>query len=185
MKTLGIAQSGEASGSGSSTVTSSAAARDPVACSVSISAASSATLPRATLTNTADGFMAAKAAALIRPVGLGRERAGQRHEVGLRHELHQVAHAVDRIGAVGALRGIAADADDLHVEGLGELGEMAADAAHADDQQGLAAQLVLALGEVADHAAPHLLVLVVARLGQPPRHAPGSARSRARPRRGR
>src|ERR1700733_1791537 len=45
---------------------------------------------------------------------------------------------------------------------------MAADPAHADDQQGLAAQLVLALGEIANHAAPYLLVLIVARLRQAP-----------------
>ena len=38
---------------------------------VSIRAASSATLPRATLTNTDEGFIAANAAALIRPVVSG------------------------------------------------------------------------------------------------------------------
>ena len=65
MKTLGIVQSSEAAGSGSSTVTSSAAAEIFPAFIVSISAASSATLPRATFTNIDDGFMAAKAAALI------------------------------------------------------------------------------------------------------------------------
>ena len=71
MKTLGIDQSGEAAGSGSSTVTSIAAAQILLPCIVLIRAASSATLPRATFTNTADGFMAAKAAALIRPVVSG------------------------------------------------------------------------------------------------------------------
>src|SRR5438046_1071693 len=71
MKTLGIDHSGEAAGNGSSAVTSRAAAQILLACSVLISASSSATLPRATFTNTADGFMAAEAAALIRPVVSG------------------------------------------------------------------------------------------------------------------
>ena len=37
---------------------------------------------------------------------------------------------------------------------LAELGQPRADAAQADDQQGLAAELVLARGDVGDHAAP-------------------------------
>jgi hypothetical protein len=47
---------------------------------------------------------------------------------------------------------------------------MGADAAHADDEQRLAAEFVLALAEIADHAAPHLLVLIVARFRQSTRH---------------
>ena len=66
----------------------------------------------------------------------------------------------------GALARILADADHLHSECLAEHREMAADTAHADHQHGLAAEFVLALGQVADHAAPDLLVLIVARLGQ-------------------
>ena len=42
--------------------------------------------------------------------------------------------------------------------------------AEADDQQGLAAELVLARGEVGDHAAPVLLGLVVARDVELPLH---------------
>ncbi len=71
---------------------------------------------------------------------------------------------MDRIGAVGALLGIAADTDHLHAEGLAELGEMAADVARADDQHRLSADLILALGQIADHASPEFFVLVVARL---------------------
>ena len=68
---MGIAHKGDAAGSGSSAVTSSAAAQIFPAFMVSVRAASSATLPRATFTNIEDGFMAAKAAALIRPVVSG------------------------------------------------------------------------------------------------------------------
>jgi hypothetical protein len=52
---------------------------------------------------------------------------------------------------------------------FGKLREPAADLSEADDQQRLAAKLVLSLREVADHTAPDPLCLVVARLGKPPR----------------
>ncbi len=52
-------------------MTSSAAAAILLPCIVATRAASSATLPRATFTNIADGFIAANAAALIRPVVSG------------------------------------------------------------------------------------------------------------------
>src|SRR4026207_1864847 len=70
-KTLGMAQSGEAAGKGSSAVTSMAAAQVRLVVVVSIGAAASATLPRATLTKIDDGFIALNAAALIRPVVSG------------------------------------------------------------------------------------------------------------------
>ena len=106
--------------------------------------------------------MAASALASIRFVGLRRQRAGERHDVGRRQQLVQLVVAVDRIGAVAAAAGIAPDADDAHVERLGELGQPRADAAEADDQQRLAAELVLARGDLGDHAAPVLRRLVVA-----------------------
>ena len=71
MKTLGIVQSGDAAGSGSSAVTSSAAAQILPASIVLMRTVSSATLPRATFTNIDEGFMAAKAASLISPVVSG------------------------------------------------------------------------------------------------------------------
>ena len=48
------------------------------------------------------------------------------------------------------------------------MGQAPTDSAKADDQQRLAAQFVLALRQVADHAPPKALRLVVARLGKAP-----------------
>ena len=67
---------------------------------------------------------------------------------------------------IAAARRVAPQADHPHVEGLGETREAAADIAEPDDEQRLAAELVLALRQVADHPAPDALCLVVARLGQ-------------------
>src|SRR5208283_3306646 len=50
---------------------------------------------------------------------------------------------------------------------FGELGEASADLPEADDKERLAAELVLALRGIADHAAPDPFCLVVARLGKP------------------
>jgi len=73
---------------------------------------------------------------------------------------------VDRVRDATAGGGIAAQADDPHVKGLGQPGEAPADIAQTDDQEALAAELVLPLGEIADHAAPHPPCLIVARLRQ-------------------
>ena len=57
----------------------------------------------------------------------------------------------------------AAHPDHPHVEGARQRGEAHADAAEADDHQRLAAELLLAQGPIADHAAPPPRPLVVAR----------------------
>ena len=66
----------------------------------------------------------------------------------------QRRHRMNRVGGAAPARRIAAQPDHPHVERLGQPGETAADIAEADDQQRLAAKLVLALGEISDHAAP-------------------------------
>jgi hypothetical protein len=63
---------------------------------------------------------------------------------------------------------IAAEADHIHPERLRQLRQPSADPAQAHDQHRLALEFVLALGQVADHAAPDASRLVVARLRQPP-----------------
>src|SRR5204862_6341134 len=75
------------------------------------------------------------------------------------------AHRLHLVG-IAAARRIAPQADDAHVEGLGETREAAPDISEADDEQCLAVELVLALREVADHLPPVAAVLVVARLGE-------------------
>ena len=74
-----------------------------------------------------------------------------------------------RIGRARAVLRVAPQPDHPHVECLGELREASANVAEPDDQQGLAAEFVLARRQVADHAAPDALPLIVAGLGQPPR----------------
>ena len=61
---------------------------------------------------------------------------------------------------------IAAETDNVHVEGFGQTRQASANAPEADDDQRLAAEFVLALRQIADHAAPDFSRLVVARLGQ-------------------
>src|SRR5207302_7430333 len=67
---------------------------------------------------------------------------------------------------IAAPRRIAPQADDAHIEGLGEARQAAADIPKTDDEQRLAAELILALCEIADHLPPDMPVLVVARLGK-------------------
>src|SRR5581483_4507361 len=69
-----------------------------------------------------------------------------------------------------ARRHIALEADHAHAESLGEPRQTSADAAEPDDDQRLAAELVLPLRQVGDHAAPGMLRLVVARLREATRH---------------
>src|SRR5262249_31150430 len=57
--------------------------------------------------------------------------------------------------------------DNAHIEGFGELGKASADLPQTHHKERLGAQLVLALGEVANHAAPNPSFLIVARLGKP------------------
>ena len=54
-----------------------------------------------------------------------------------------------RIRVSGTSARVAADADHAHLERLGELRQPAADLSETDDQQRLAAELVLSLREVA------------------------------------
>jgi hypothetical protein len=54
-----------------------------------------------------------------------------------------------------------------YIEGFGELREASADLPQADDKECLAAEFVFTLGEIADHAAPEALCLVIARPGKP------------------
>src|SRR5271166_4263054 len=78
---------------------------------------------------------------------------------------------MDGIGVALATPGIATDSDDAHVEGLRESCKVPADRAGTHDDHGLAAELVLSYGGVADHIAPDALRLIVARLGKPPRES--------------
>src|SRR5215472_7888816 len=57
--------------------------------------------------------------------------------------------------------------DDMHIEDLGEPGEASPDIAQTDDEERFAADLVLTLGEIADHSAPHPFCLIVTGLGEP------------------
>jgi hypothetical protein len=101
---------------------------------------------------------------------LGRERAGQRDEIGLRQHAEQAILANDLVGRPRALGRIAPGGDHPHVEGLGKRGQPRADAAQTGDHQRLAAELVFALRDVTDHAPPFVRDLVVARLRNLPRH---------------
>jgi hypothetical protein len=85
----------------------------------------------------------------------------------MRQQRLELGHGVNRIGVAAAGARVAADADHGHVERFCELGQPSADLPETDDDQRLAAELVLAAREVADHAAPDASRLVVARLRQP------------------
>src|SRR5262245_38429941 len=56
----------------------------------------------------------------------------------------------------------AANANYMHAKGARQRGEPAADASEADDDDGLAIELVLAGVAVGDHAAPMMSSLIVA-----------------------
>src|SRR5215470_11813501 len=60
-------------------------------------------------------------------------------------------------------------------ECLGKLRQTTSDATQTDDQQRLAAEFVFALSTIGNHAAPDVLGLIVACLGQLPRHREHSA----------
>ncbi len=96
--------------------------------------------------------------------GFGRQRASQRHDIGLRERLAKVGLGDDLIGDLGLGPCRAAHADHPHVERLRQGSEAHADAAEADNDQRLAAELLLAQRAIADHAAPLPRLLVIARL---------------------
>ncbi len=100
-------------------------------------------------------------------LGFFGQWAGQRDKIGLGQERGECRHRVHRIGSAPARGRVAAQPEDTHLERLGKAGEASADIAEADDQQCLAAELVLAPVGIADHAAPDAFCLVVARLGKP------------------
>ena len=106
--------------------------------------------------------MWAKACGVDQVLGGGCQGAGEGDEVGLGEEGGQVIWREDGVGVCGGGGGVAFCGEDAHVEGLGEFGEAGTDLAEADDEEGLAAQLIFAQGEVADHAAPGAAVLAVA-----------------------
>ena len=127
MSTCSVAHSGEAAGSGSPTVTSSAA---PLICrraSTSTSAGSSTTRPRAALSRYADGFHAAERIGIDQLLGFRRQRAGEGNEIGPRQQCVEVGHRVHRIRVSGADARVAGDADHAHFERHGEPHEPAAD----------------------------------------------------------
>jgi hypothetical protein len=76
------------------------------------------------------------------------ERTGERHEIGLGKKRTQRIEAVHRVRRRSAGGGIALDADDAESECLRELREPAADAAQADDDERLAAELVFARSDL-------------------------------------
>ena len=61
---------------------------------------------------------------------------------------------------------MAPQADDVHVEGLGQLRQSSANVPQPDDKERLAAEFVLTLGEIAHHPPPDALALVVTGLGK-------------------
>ena len=75
------------------------------------------------------------------------------------------------IGCFATLRWIALDPDHAHAEGFRQLRQAAADTAQPNDQKGLTAELVLALSQIGNHAAPNVLGLVVSRFWQTPRNS--------------
>jgi hypothetical protein len=118
----------------------------------------------------ADGFISASACALISPSVCGVSGQVKRDEIRKRQHLAEppVREHIVRVRAARAR--IAFRADHAHAERLRQAGEMRADAAEPDDQQRLAAEFVLALAQVGDHAAPVVLGLIVAREMQLARH---------------
>jgi hypothetical protein len=138
-----MAHTGEVAESGSSTMTSSAA---PLICR-----------------------HAAERIGIDQPFGFRGQRAGEGSEIGLRQQCVELGHRVHRIRVSGTGARVGAGADNAHVERLGELRKPAAGLSEADDQQRLAAELVLSLREVADHTAPDPFCLIVARLRKPAR----------------
>ncbi len=112
--------------------------------SAAMSAGSSTTRPRATLTRKADGFIARNARASIsRSVsGVSGQVSATTSASGSRCEQAVLRHHL--VGGAAAGRDVALHRDHPHAERLREAGKPRADAAEADDQQRLAAELVLA-----------------------------------------
>src|SRR6516164_3200116 len=73
-------------------------------------------------------------------------------------------HGIRCSGAGGR---VATQPDDAHIEGFGKLGEASADLPQTDDEARFAAELVLSLREIADHAAPKSFCLVVTPFRKP------------------
>ena len=148
--------SGWSAGSGSGSVTSSAAPAIARSCRARSSAAGSTIGPRAVLTSSAVGFMRASASASIRWRVSSRERAVERDEVRALEQLLE-RHAA-RARAV----------EDLHPEALGAARDRLADAPEADDPERRAGHLGAerAVGLERD---PLALAHVALALGQPPR----------------
>ena len=126
---FGASSSGWSGGSGSGSVTSSAAPAIVPSCSARRSASWSTTPPRAVLTSSAVGFIALERVASIRCAGLRRQRRVERDEVGAREQLVE-RHA-------GRARAV----DDVHAEALGAARDRLADAAAADDPERRAGEL--------------------------------------------
>ena len=91
------------------------------------------------------GLHAAERIGIDQLLGFRRQRAGEGDEIGLRQQRVEAGHRVHRIRVAGTGARVTADADHAHVERLGELRQQAADLSETDDQQRLAAKLVLSL----------------------------------------
>jgi len=159
-------QSAEAGGSGSSAATSRPAPAMRRAASASTRAASSTTRPR-DVDEMGRGAHPAEGLGIDQVLGLLGQRTGERDEICLGQERVELVHSVHCIRRAAAGQGIPPQPDDMHIEGLGEPAEASPDIAQTDDEERLAPDLVLTLGEIADHSAPHPFCLIVTRLGEP------------------
>ena len=115
ISTPGACHSGWPGGSGSGSVTSSAALSRPDSSSAS-SALVSTTGPRATFTSSAPSFIAARNGASTRPPGVLGERRGQHHHVGARQQSGQRRRAACT-GPRGAVRARAGHPHHVALEG--------------------------------------------------------------------
>jgi hypothetical protein len=134
MSTFSIAHSGEAAGSGSSTVTSSAAPPDLPSRERVDKRRLVDHAPARRVEKIRGRLHAAERIGIDQFLGFRRQRAGEGNEIGLRQQRVEVGHRVHRIRVSGTGARVAADADHAHVERLGELREPAADLSEADDQ---------------------------------------------------
>jgi len=98
------------------------------------------------------------------------QRAGEHDKIGLGKQRLQFREGVHRICGLAARRRIALDANHTQPECFGKLRQTTSDATQTDDQERLAAEFVFALCRNGNHAAPDVLGLIVACLGQLPRH---------------
>jgi hypothetical protein len=113
------------------------------------------------------GLHATERLGVDEPLGLLGQRTGQRNNISFGQQGLELAHGMHRICRAATRGRIAPQPDDAHIEGFGELGEASANLPQADDRERLAAELILPLRGIADHAAPDVLCLVVTCLGKP------------------